>query len=648
MAPVRLVGAVLVLATLALFAQVSGFDFVNYDDPQYVTDNPQVTRGVSAEGAAWAFRTFHFSNWHPLTWLSHMLDCSLFGLNPGGHHLVNVLLHVLNVALLYAWLVRVTACPWSAAVVAALFAWHPLRVESVAWISERKDVLCATFGLLALHAYAAYAREPRPRRLALVTFWFALGLMAKPMLVTLPCVLLLLDRWPLGRWPLAGAPATAAQRCVLEKWPLYLLTVISCVLTVAAQRAEAIRTIEEVPVGLRIGNAVLAYATYLTQTFWPVDLAVLYPLRRVLPLLPMAGALALLGGVTLLAWRERQRRPWLLIGWLWFAGMLVPVSGLVAVGGQSRADRYLYLPQIGLFIMMAWTGREWVLAGRVPRRAATVAAGLALAACAALTWRQVGFWRDSETLFQRALAVVPDNTTAYINLGAVLERQGRLEEALTNYLAALRLEPGRAATHNNLGNVLDGLGRHAEAIEHYHEALRLKPGTALVHRNLGAALVAQRRYDEAMAQYAEAQRLMPADPENFHLAGVALLRQGRTRAGIDELRRALRLDSNRPRVLYRLARVLATDEDPSVRDGAEAVRLAIRAVDLTAGQQPQVLDTLGMALAAAGRFDEAIVAARQAADLLEAIGQPQAAAPVRARLALYQARQPFLEPIHEL
>jgi superkiller protein 3 len=271
---------------------------------------------------------------------------------------------------------------------------------------------------------------------------------------------------------------------------------------------------------------------------------------------------------------------------------------------------------------------------------------LAQAACAVLTWRHVGFWRDSETLFRRALAVVPDNTTAYINLGAALERQGRLEEALTNYLAALRLEPRRAPTHNNLGNVLDGLGRHAEAIEHYHEALRLKPGTALVHRNLGTALAAQGRFDDAMAQYAEAQRLKPEDPENFHLAGVARLRHGQARAGVEELRRALRLDPNHARVLHRLARVLATDEDASLRDGAEAVRLATRAVELTAGQQPQVLDTLGMALAEAGRFDEAIVATRQAADLLEAIGQPEAAAAVRSRAALYQSRQPFRESNH--
>jgi tetratricopeptide (TPR) repeat protein len=575
-----------------------------------------------------------------------MLDCTVFGADPGAHHLVNVLLHVLNVVLLYAWWLRWGGSMWSAAFVAALFAWHPLRVESVAWIAERKDVLCATFGLLALHAYADWVADRRPRRLALVAVWFALGLMAKPMLVTLPCLFLLLDVWPLRRLAWTPFPWREARACVLEKWPLWILTAASCVVTVLAQRATAIRTFDEVGLSLRVANAVVSYAAYVGQTLWPAGLSVHYPMPPSVPPLPLAVALLVLGAISWLAWRERGRCPWLLTGWLWFAGMLVPVIGLVAVGGHARADRYMYLPQVGLFVMVAWTVHAAVGAARLPPRLVAGAAGLALVLAGFGTWQQLGHWRDAESLFRRALAVHPGNAMAHINLGSALEAQGRPAEALHHYQAALRLQPRRAQVHNNLGNVLDALGRHEEALGHYREALRLKPGTALVHRNMGASEAARGRPAEALAHYAEALRLDPEDPQVHYLMGVARLRLGDTRGGIADLREALRRHPGHARALNQLARVLATDEDAGVRNGPEAVRLATRAVEVTDGRQPQALDTLGMALAEAGRFPEAAAAARQAADLLEAIGEAAEASAVRARAALYEARQPVRQREH--
>ncbi len=643
----RLVCLALVVITLATFFGVRRFDFTNYDDPEYVTRNPQVTRGLSLEGIRWAFSAFHVSNWHPVTWLSHMLDCELFGLDAGAHHVVNLILHLLNTALLFLLLWRLTGEVWPAAFVAALFGWHPQHVESVAWIAERKDLLSALFGLLAMHAYAGWVRDRRRGRFALLVALFILGLMAKPMLVTLPFVLLLLDLWPLGRMKTGWTP-TAAQglpfsRLFAEKWLLFAATLAACAVTLAAQRGEAVRSAEEVPLGSRLGNALVSYAAYLVKTFWPADLAVFYPLRREVPIVEGLLALLMLGGISFAVWKLRASRPYLLVGWLWFVGMLVPVIGLVQVGGQARADRYTYLPLIGVFIMLAWGGRDVVRAFRVPAKLAAVVAAVMLIACAALTRYQAGHWRNSESLFGRALEVMPENAVAHINLGSVFEQAGRAEEAQAHYRAALRIDPGRAQAHNNLANVLDATGKFAEAVPHYEEAIRLRPRESIPRNHFGMALAGQGWFDEALSNYAAAMALAPRDPLPHYLSGVALLKQGQTARAIESFRAALRLDPNHAKSLDRLARVLACATEAPLHDGAEAIRLATRAAELTGWQQPAVLDTLAAANAEAGRFEEAVKVLRAAIELLNQNGATNEARNLEPRLRSFQNRQPWRE-----
>jgi len=654
----RPVGLLLFLLTVILYAQVRNHDFVNYDDPLYVTENAWVQAGLTDAGVRWAFTTWHASNWHPITWLSHMLDVEWFGVQPGASHLVNVLLHAINSVLLFLLLKRMTGAHWRSALVASLFAWHPLHVESVAWISERKDVLSTLFWLLTLWCYTTWVREKGRRDFWLALLFFAIGLMAKPMLVTLPCVLLLLDAWPLDRWrfapasggrpqrlPPAGSPGDAknVRQLFAEKWPFFLLTLASCVITFLAQRGQAVQTVEQVPVGERLANAIVAVTGYLRKMVWPIDLSIFYPLHRDHRLWPTLLALLGLFAISAGAWKARRTRPYLLVGWLWFLGTLVPVIGLVQVGGQAMADRYTYIPLIGLFIGIAWGGRDLVLRWHSPRPWVAATAGAALAACATLTWIQQSYWRDSVTLFTHALAVSRENAVSHINLGIALEKEGRREEALQHYLEALRLEPNRPQVHGNLGNVLDAMGRFEEAVAQYQEALRLRPGVAPVYNNLGLAYAAQGRMEEAVSNYLEAIRLQPGDAPPHFFMGNARLKQGRISEAIAAYRETLRRDPGHPKALNQLARILAADPDETVRNGPEAVRLARRAAELTGGRQPIVLDTLAMALAESGRYVEARQSASDALQLLQAIGETNDAALVLQRLQLYEGGKPFRE-----
>ena len=645
----RLVCLALIVITLATFFGVRRFDFTNYDDPEYVTRNPHVTRGLSFEGIRWAFTTFHVSNWHPVTWVSHMVDCELFGLDAGAHHVVNLILHLANAVLLFLLLWRLTGEVWPPAFVAALFAWHPQHVESVAWIAERKDLLSALFGLLAMHAYAGWVRDRRRGQFALVAAAFVLSLLAKPMLVTLPFVLLLLDLWPLGRMKTAWTPASAAprtlqlSRLLLEKGLLFAATLALCVVTLAAQRSEAMRSVQEVSLGSRLGNALVSYFTYLIKTFWPVDLAVFYPLRLDVPVLEGLVALLVLGGISFAVWKLRGSRPYLLVGWLWFVGMLVPVIGLVQVGGQARADRYTYLPLVGVFIMLAWGGRDVLRACRLPAKPAAIVVVALLIACATLTRLQLGHWRNSESLFRHALEIMPDNAVAHINLGSVFEQAGHADEAQLHYREALRIDPHRAQAHNNLANVLDAAGRFAEAVPHYEEAIRLRPRESIPRNHFGMALAGQGRYDEALSNYTVAMALAPRDPLPHYLSGVAFLRLGQTARAIESFRAALRLDPEHAKSLDRLARVLACATDATVRDGAEAIRLATRAAELTEWQQPAVLDTLAAALAEAGNFEDAVKVLQGAIDLLKQNGATDEARSLEPRLQSFQNRQPCRE-----
>jgi tetratricopeptide (TPR) repeat protein len=481
---------------LLVFGQARGFAFVNMDDQAYVYENPMVRNGFTWDGVLSAFASFHAANWHPVTWLSHMLDVELFGMNPGSHHLVNIALHALNASLLFWFLRSATGATWRSAVVAALFAVHPLHVESVAWVAERKDVLSTSFLLGALIAYVAYARRPRPATYALVATLFALGLLAKPMLVTLPLALLLLDAWPLGRWAKGASPRGATRvgpaALVLEKLPLLLLSVASSAMTWMAQSsARTTVALSGLDIGARVSNAIVSYFEYLAQAIWPARLAPFYPHPYVvsggIATWKIAGAALVLAVITAFTIRERERRPYVAFGWLWYLGTLMPVIGLVQVGLQAHADRYTYVPLIGVFVAAVWTIADAVK-GRPARVVAGVAAAVSVAAYAAVAWAQVASWRDSETLHRHTLAVTERNWQAWVGLGDVLSESGRAEEALAAYDQSLRILPAYAEAWNGAGVALGRLGQHQRAIDPLERAVRLRPEYSEAWYNLGTAL----------------------------------------------------------------------------------------------------------------------------------------------------------------
>lgn len=572
-AAVWLIVAAIVLSVCAVYWQVRHFGFINYDDNLYVTQNPAVFRGLSWSSMVWAFTQEHASNWHPITWMSHMLDCQLFGLNAGAHHLVNVAFHCANAVLVFLVLRSMTARMWSSAFVAGLFALHPLHVESVAWISERKDVLSTLFWLLTLAAYVRYVRRGGAGTYLLLILAFAFGLMSKPMLVTLPFTLLLFDYWPLARFD--GA-TRKTRSLIIEKIPLLLLSAVSSAVTFAAQLKEAVAPVNELSVAQRLVNALTAYVDYVIMMFWPTKLAILYPLSVEIRVWKLVTAIVFLIGFSLAAYQSRRSRPYLLVGWLWYLGTLVPVIGLVQVGNQSLADRYTYVPLIGIFIIIAWGAAEIAPKLKIPRALVASVGCLALVTCAGTTWKQAAYWKDSATLFQRALAVTKNNSVLMNNLGATLAALGRLDDAIALYNEALRLNPDYANAHNNLGVALVSLGRVDEALVHYDSALRLNPdypevlgniGLALqkkgrlpeaveyfrralhvspssaeAHANLGLALASQGNNAEAASEYEAALALRPAFVDVHNNYGVLLKEIGRNDAGIEQFRRALAID----------------------------------------------------------------------------------------------------------
>jgi tetratricopeptide (TPR) repeat protein len=681
-------GLLLALVTLLVYLPAARDGFVNYDDQDYVTENSVVQKGLTWTGIKWAFTTSHASNWHPVTWLSHMADCELFGLNAGAHHLVNVLFHTANVVLLFLLLLRLTGELWPAAFVAALFAWHPLHVESVAWISERKDVLSTFFALLTLLAYTRYALkksrvEPSSLRFAapggrasradttvlaldsrlwtfdytLALFFFALGLMSKPMLVTLPFVMLLLDYWPLQRLSTINPSArqstaktaqpSTCQRLVLEKWPFFLLATVSCVVTflVQSQRSgAAVASLELVPLYYRFCNASVSYGLYLLKMVWPVGLAVFYPLPGHLTwlLLAATASAVVLVIISSFVWRARRAHAYLPVGWLWFLGTLVPVIGLVQVGSAALADRYTYIPSIGVFIAVTFGICSLADRFQFPQKAIATAAVLILAICLILTENQLRYWHDSETLFVHALAVTKDNHVAHVNLGVALEGKGELNEALAEYRAAEQLAPELFHIHYNLGNLLDNLGHPNEALVEYRWAVLLKPSLPSLHNGAGMVLAELGRFDEAMGQFTEAVRLDPNYPAAHFDLGKLLLKQGRDAGAIDEFRAALRLDPDNFQILAYTAHVLAADENPQIRDGRTALVLAIKAKLLTGETQPYVLDALGMACAETGDFTNALEEAQRALDLATA-AKMKKLEPLQQRLELYKNQQPWRE-----
>ena len=732
-------------ATLAVYGQVAWHDFVNIDDDVYVYENPRVRAGLTWDGVTWAFTTMDESNWHPLTWLSHMLDCQLFGLNAGFHHLVNVLLHILNSVLLYLLLKSMTDAPWRSAMVAALFALHPLHVESVAWVSERKDVLSTLFFILTLWAYGQYAAHPSLPRYGLVFGCLALGLMAKTMLVTVPFVLLLLDYWPLERLK-EGDQGSSVSWLIVEKVPLFALVALSSVVTfIAQQRGGAMPSIHAVPLGSRIENALVSYIAYIGKMLWPARLAIPYPYRDTEPAIQWVGAAVVLAGITVfLIWIGRRWR-YLATGWLWYMGTLVPVIGLVQVGEQAMADRYTYVPLIGLFVIAVWGAVDLVGGWRRGWISLTASASVVIIGCMAGTWFQVGHWQNSLTLFERAARVTEGSALIHNNLGLALKDRGRREEAIRHFEEALRIDPGYARAHSNLGvalmeqgkreeairhceqairidptlpkshlnlgfvmeqqgkwseaishfrevlrldpenadalynlgNTLMAQGKQEEAIAYYQEALRIDPqyaqvhgnlGVALMeqgkphealihfreevridprsdrgHHNLGIALIQQGKLDEAVACFREVVRLNPEHPEAQLSLALALAGQGRLEEAIPHYEGAIRLGPDDPRPYNNLAWIRATHPDPGFRNGAEAVRLAERACELSGQRDPNLLDTLAAAYAEAGRFPEAVATAQKAAEMALSAGWKELASGIEKQLQHFKEGRPYRE-----
>lgn len=499
------VALALAIAVTTVLFPVAQLPFISLDDADYVSDNPQVKAGLTWAGIRWAFTTTHACNWHPLTWLSHMADTTLFGPGPLGPHSTNLALHVANAVLLLLLLQRLTGSLWRSACVAALFALHPLRVESVAWVSERKDVLSAFFFLLTLYSYTHYVQRLQHRAVwyAGTLALFALGLLSKPMLVTLPCVLLLLDVWPLGR-------TTFFKPLLREKLPFFALSAAACFATYYAQhQGGAIRTFMSLPFFQRLENACVAYVQYLGQTFRPVDLAIYYPLPAHWPVTTLFFALALLIALTAGALRQASGKPFIAFGWFWFIGMLVPVIGLVQVGNQSMADRYTYLPSIGLFILLVWGTAELVSNYKIRRVCLSLGLSLAVVALGFFTRIQLSHWHDSETLFRHTLAVTHNNFVAHYNLGSALLHLGRANEAIEQFEKALAIHPRYAEAHVDFGNALLLQQRPHDAIFHYQEAIKLQPPLGNAHYNLGTTLLQLGRLDEAIESLTHAAALQP-------------------------------------------------------------------------------------------------------------------------------------------
>jgi tetratricopeptide (TPR) repeat protein len=556
---------------VAAYAGIWHNGFVSWDDPSYVSENAHVLGGLTWRGVVWAFTNTQGANWHPVTWLSHMLDVQLFGPDPGMHHTVSLLLHILNTVLLFGVLHRMTGALGRSAFVAALFAVHPLHVESVAWAAERKDVLSTLFWMLTMAAYVAYVERPQRRRYLLLLAVFALGLMAKPMLVTLPFVLLLLDLWPLARHE-----RTTWRVLVREKIPLIgLAFALSVVTFLAQQHAGAVQQLAGVPVGMRVANALVSYIRYIGKALWPAGLGALYPFPESLDGWEVVGAVIVLAAVSIAAIAARSRRPYLTVGWFWYLGTLVPVIGFVQVGYQAMADRYTYIPMIGLFIIVAWGANELSSAWPARRALLASAASATLLACIALTHAQVQVWHDGVALWQHTVAVTRNNFIAQTNLGYELAQRGRFDEAATEYREALRISPNYVLARQNLGLALASQGKYSDAIDAYQAALRVQPANAVLRADFGLALANAQRDSDAIVQYQEALRLQP-DLALAHVRlGNALVRQGNVSDAVAHYEHALRVEPSSAEAHNNLGVALANrgNLEEAVVQFSEALRL---------------------------------------------------------------------------
>ena len=623
----------LIAVGVAIYGQTLNYPFISLDDPGYVVNNPHVTRGLTWEGWKWAWTTLAESNWHPLTWLSLMLDAQFYGLNAGGYHLTNLLLHVANTILVFCWLRTATGARWPSALTAFLFAAHPLHVESVAWVTERKDVLSAFFFLLTLLAYTRYARGGGWRYYGLALGLFAVGLTAKPMLVTLPPLLLLLDYWPLRRWE-----GVRWRRLLWEKVPFAVLAVASSVVTVVAQRAHAMVAISVLPIKYRAASMMLGYGSYLQKTLLPLDLGVYYPYWQKQSMVWPFVWLFVLLLVTLVVGAWRKKLPWLLVGWGWFLGMLVPVIGVVQVGGQATADRYAYLPHVGLFIAVFWTGASaWK---RWPRSRAGLAAltvGIA-GTCTALSYQQTGYWRDSATLFAHTIKVVQPTPRLFHLLGDALVETHQLDKAVEVYLRLRDMGASNEETTSALSTLLLRTGRWSDAIATLRPWRDRPDITADLLNNYAFALNHAGQADEALAVYRQCVTRFPDYAlSHFGLAEM-LATRGDLNGSAEQDAAGLTLQNDWLPALIRLAWDYAHGTDKQTL--ASSLGLAQRAVDLTGGRDPGSLNVLALAQAANGEWTQATATADRALDLATHLGAvPQEAAKYQARLEAYQRKE---------
>ena len=645
---------VLALITIVAYWQVYRFDFVNYDDDRYVFQNSYVNTGLKSENIVWAFKTMHTSNWHPVTWISLMVDAQVFGLNAGGYHVVNLIFHVLNTILIYLVLNAMTGAFWRSAAVAALFALHPLHVESVAWVAERKDVLSTFFMMLTLWSYVRYVKTPGYKTYLPIVLFFILGLLSKPMLVTLPFVLLLMDYWPLRRFSLdlkaqnvnGGKEETNALtknigRLIYEKLPLFGLTVASIIVTIAAQKYEII-TMQYLPIPLRISNALVSYYGYLAKTIWPIPLAVLYPHPEAVPTWQMLGASVLLFTITALAVRTARRHPYFLVGWLWYLGTLVPVIGLVQVGVQSMADRYTYAPLIGIFITVVWLLAEYTDRLEYKKYILSAISIIMTGFLITVTSTQLDHWKSSNALFSHALSVTKNNYVMHNNMGALLASQGNMQESMSHYNEALKIRPDDLEVNYNLGNLFLRQGKYTDAIPYYQQAIRSKPAFAPAHNNLGIAFGQSGDQENALAQFREGVGLDPGFQEAQNnlkkalakqekpkeivipktsattatsdvntvegevAAGVSFVKKGDLVGSMNHFRNALKLDPNHYEANVHMGLSLAYTQKFE-----EAIRHFRKAIQINP-RMPEVYNSLGVALANTGKMDEAITQLKKA------------------------------------
>ena len=701
------------MATLAVYWQVQDHEFINHDDPVYITQNPHVQNGLTWESVKWAFTTHYANFWHPLTWLSIMLDCQLFGMDAGMHHWMAVIIHLIGTLLLFYSLTLMTGAPARSAMVAGLFALHPLHVESVAWAAERKDVLSTMFLMAMLSVYAWHAVRRTPVNYLGVLGVFLLGLMAKPMLVTVPFVLLLLDYWPLGRmqfawvnWRPQKIPSLPLRSLVIEKIPMFVLSVAFSVIAYLVQKDEAVVSFKLIPMPHRILNAFIVYVGYIKKTFLPVDLIVRYPYHRV----SMPESLvccAILVSVTIATILVIRSRPWWFVGWCWYLGVLVPVIGLIQIGGVSCADRFTYVPLVGLFIALVW-GVVDILR---PYCGPVILCGLGisvLAAFSARTMDQLCYWHDDVALYKHTLSVAsfnpliynnlavslleggqlpeaevqcrlavtlfPRYADAHYNLGNIYMAEKKLAEAEKEYRLALRLMPDSFQTHNNLANDLHQEKKPAEAEKEYLKAIEINPDFAELHRNYSVLLCDLERYPEAVLQFREYFRLDPepyaefllakglesagqpaeaavhyrnvlkTDPKSigthFELAATLTL-LGQYADAMDHYREVLRLQPDHLGALRNLAWILATSSQPQLRNGEEAVKLALRACDLTHYKATDKLDALAAAYAEASRFDDAVKTAEAAIEIVRTGHQESAISKLTGHLEQFKAHKPL-------